>query len=184
MVEAGHDLSRKDRGTDAKVHVWQFWNGAWTPHSTLAVPFAQNVSFHNDLLVIGTANPSADQQSGRPGVIPYSITRDAAGGLTLLPQPQVMPTSTAYGYKALARVALVADLLIAGFSGDPSRGATGLVWVFRKQNGIFEPLAVQEIAVPEPQPVWFRRGRAQRLGGGGGAVRGYQREERRRGLPL
>lgn len=184
MVEAGHDLSRKDRGTDAKVHVWQFWNGAWTPHSTLVVPFAQNVSFHNDLLVIGTANPSADQQSGRPGVIPYSITRDAAGGLTLLPQPQVMPTSTAYGYKALARVALVADLLIAGFSGDPSRGATGLVSVFRKQNGIFEPLAVQEIAVPEPQPVWFRRGRAQRLGGGGGAVRGYQREERRRGLPL
>ena len=27
-------------------------------------------------------------------------------------QPQLMPTSTAYGYKALARVALVADLLI------------------------------------------------------------------------
>lgn len=61
------------------------------------MPFAQSVAFHNDLLVVGTTNPSADQQSGRPGVIPYSITRDAAGGLTLLAQPQLMLTSTAYG---------------------------------------------------------------------------------------
>jgi hypothetical protein len=155
VVEAGHDLSGKDRGADAKVHVQPFRNGAWTPHSTLSVPFAQSVAFQNDLLVVGTANPAADQQNGRPGVIPYSIARDGASGLTLLAQPQLMPTSTAYGYKALARVALIDDLLIAGFSGDPSRGTTGLVSVFRKQNGIFEPLAVQEIAVPEPQRYGF-----------------------------
>ena len=40
VIEAGHDISGKDREADAKVHLGQFWNGAWTPHSTLAVPFA------------------------------------------------------------------------------------------------------------------------------------------------
>ncbi len=155
VVEAGHDLSGKDRGANAKVHLQQFRDGTWSDRGTLAVPFAQSVAFQDNLLAVGTANPAADQQSGKPGVIPYSIVRDGAGGLTLLPQPQLVPTSTAYGYKALARVALLDDLLIAGFSGDPSRGATGMVSVFRKQDGIFEAAPVQEIAVPEPQRYGF-----------------------------
>jgi hypothetical protein len=155
IVEAGHDLSGKDRGANAKVHVQQFREGAWAQHSALAVPFAHSAAIQDDLLVVGTANPAADQQSGRPGVTPYAIVRDGAGAVTLNEQPQLVPTSTAYGYKALARVALLDDLLIAGFSGDPSRGATGLVSVYRKHNGAFDALPVQEIAVTTPQRYGF-----------------------------
>lgn len=139
VVEAGHDKSNKDRGTDAKVHVYQLADGAWTPRAVLEIPFAQSVAIQDDMLVVGTSNRAEDQAPGWPGWNPYTITRDDAhlAVLTALPQVLAYSSSSSYGYKSLVRVALMDDLLIVGYSGDPSRTAVGAVEIYRREGAGF-----------------------------------------------
>lgn len=137
VVEAGYDPTRVDRGSAARVHVYQNRDGAWQSVTILSVPFAHSVALLSDMLAVGTSNPAANQVAGRPGVNPYRITRDATGLIALTAQAQLAPLINNWGYKSTARVLLGDNLLIAGFSGDVSRdGAPGMVSVFsRNANG-------------------------------------------------
>jgi hypothetical protein len=80
--------------------------------------------------------------------------------------PQLAPTSQTFGYQPLTRVALLDDLVIAGFSGDPSRVATGLLSVFRKNGPAIPTQPVQEIPVNAPHRPQSRL--TQRRGARGG----------------
>jgi hypothetical protein len=152
VVEAGHDLSGRSRGSSARVHVLQQSNGLWVSRRVFPAPFAHTVAFQDDLLVIGAYNSGS---STRPLVFPYRISRNDANEISMASMPQLAPTSQAFGYQPLARVALLDDLVIAGFSGDPSRVATGLLSVFRKNGPDIPSQPVQEIPVNAPHRFGF-----------------------------
>jgi FG-GAP repeat len=133
VVESGYDTTNSDRGSAARVHVYQLVEGIWVGRAILSVPFAHSAVFDENMLLVGTGNPAANQASGLPGVNPYLITRDAQEVPTFTAQAQLRPTFTDYGYKPIARVLRVEDRLVAGFAGDPSRsGGGGLVVVWKK----------------------------------------------------
>lgn len=133
VVESGYDVSNIDRGSSARVHVYQLVSGFWTARTILSVPFAHSAVFDENMLMVGTGNPAANQAAGLPGVNPYLITRDASNVPSFTAQAQLVPQNAAYGYKPIARVARIQDRLVAGWAGDPSRtGGQGLVSVWKK----------------------------------------------------
>ena len=133
IVESGYDTSNYDRGSGARVHIYQLVADSWVARSILSVPFAHSAVFDENMLLVGTGNPAPNQAAGLPGVNPYLITRDLSNVPTFTPQPQLSPFNTAYGYKPIARVARMQDRLVAGWAGDPSRtGGQGLVSVWKK----------------------------------------------------
>ena len=133
VVESGYDVSNADRGSSARVHLYQLVAGSWVARAILSIPFAHSAVFDENMLMVGTGNPAANQAAGLPGVSLYLITRDAADVPSFTAQTQLVPRSSAYGYKPIARVARMQDRLVAGWAGDPSRnGGRGLVSVWKK----------------------------------------------------
>lgn len=133
VVESGYDTTNSDRGSGARVHVYQLVAGSWISRAILSVPFAHSAVFDENMLIVGTGNPAANQASGLPGVNPYLITRNGANVPAFTAQTQLTPVSTAYGYKPISRVTRVQDRLVVGWAGDPSRnGGQGLVSVWKK----------------------------------------------------
>ena len=127
------DTVNYDRGSAARVHVYQLVSGVWTSRAILSVPFAHSAVFDENMLIVGTGNPAANQAAGLPGVNTYLITRDALNVPAFTLQPQLTPVSSSYGYKPIARVARVENRLVTGWAGDPSRnGGRGLVSVWNK----------------------------------------------------
>ncbi|MES2707786.1 MAG: hypothetical protein V4726_14435 [Verrucomicrobiota bacterium] len=156
VVEAGQDKSNMDRGANAKVHVHQLIDGTWTPQAVFEVAFAQSVAIQGDMMVVGTSNQAANQAAGLPGVIPYSITRDAGHLAVLTPLPQMKASfSSAYGYKSLVRVALMGDLLVVSYSGDPGRGSTGAMEVYRRDGAGFATKFIRNVSVSSLQRYGF-----------------------------
>ena len=133
VVESGYDTTGSDRGSAARVHVYQLIGSDWTYQAILNVPFAHSAVFDENMLLVGTGNPAASQTAGLPGVNPYRITRNGSNVATFTAQTQLSPVSTAYGYKPIARVTRMQDRLVVGWAGDPSRnGGRGLVSVWKK----------------------------------------------------
>ena len=146
IVESGHDLSNRDRGANAKVHVWQEVGNVWQLRSSLALPFAHTAAFTTGHLLVGTSNPAANQDPGKPGIKPYAISRNTQGLASFTGQNQLQPVSTAYGYKAVARVCPVGNYCIAGYSGDVTRPNTGMISVHTLSGGSYLTVPTQEIA--------------------------------------
>ena len=138
VVEGGNDSTNRDRGSSALVHTFQLVNGSWVARTVLNIPFAHSALLDENMLLVGTGNPAANQAAGLPGVNPYLITRDAQTVPIFTAQTQLVPISANYGYKPIARVVRAEDRLIVGFAGDPSRnGGRGLVSVWKKAaNGL------------------------------------------------
>lgn len=156
VVEAGSDKSNQDRGANAKVHVWQLMDGVWTARTVIEVAFAHTVAIQDDIMVVGTSNQAANQADGWPGVNSYAITRDAANVASLTPLPQLKASSgSSYGYKSLVRVALMDNLLVVGYSGDPSRTSVGSMDIFRRDGAGFNAVPVKKISVTKPQRYGF-----------------------------
>lgn len=134
VVESGFDTTERDRGNAARVHTFQLESGAWIPRTVLSVPFAHSAIFDENMLLVGTGNPAANQATGVPGVNPYLITRDVQNVPTFTAQAQLVPANTVtFGYKPVAKIVRAQDRLIAGFAGDPSReGGRGFASVWRK----------------------------------------------------
>jgi hypothetical protein len=98
----------------------------------LSLPFAHSATFDENMLLVATGNPAANQAAGQPGIQPYLITRNGQT-LTFTAQSQLLAVSPSYGYKAVGRVARAQDRLIGGWAGDASRlGGQGLVSVWKK----------------------------------------------------
>ncbi len=152
VVETGHDLSGKDRGADANVHLYQFvdMGNTWVLRDSFRIPFAHSVALQEDLLVVGTSTGSGIY--GSPGVIPYSITRAADGTVTLT---KLSSLTRGIGYQPVARVALVGEFLIAAFSGDPSREAVGMIAVYQRDGAGFQRTPVQQFTVAAPDRFGF-----------------------------
>ncbi len=164
IVEAGNDTTNRDRGSSALVHTFQLVNGSWVARAVLSVPFAHSALFDENMLLVGTGNPAANQAAGLPGVNPYLITRDAQNVPVFTGQTQLVPVSTNYGYKPVTRVVRAQDRLIVGFAGDPSRnGSRGMVSVWKKAaNGLsWNTTPVHEFrASPSPSDRFDRFGYA------------------------
>ncbi len=92
VVEAGHDVSGRNRGSSARVHVLQQSEGLWVSRRVLPVPFAHSVAFQDDLLVIGSYNGASFT---KPVVLPYRISRSDANEISLATMPQLVPASMA-----------------------------------------------------------------------------------------
>ncbi len=153
VVETGYDLSGRDRGKDARVHVFQDAGGAWPSRAVLTLPYAHSAALLPDFLAVATANPSGSQAAGQPGVTPYRITRAANGTISLAAQTQLKPVQTKWGYKPSCRVVMQGDVLVGGFAGDPSRqGGHGMVSIWRRAAGgaSFAAAPVQEISDSGP----------------------------------
>ena len=156
VVEAGFDAANTNRGANAKVQLYQSIGGIWTRQRTLELPFVHSVAFAGGMLFAATANPAPDQQTVRPGIKPYPILRAGDGSLAVTTTiPQLLPGSSSYGYKPVTRVAVMGDLVMGGFSGDPSRAATGVVSVFRRAADGNSYARVQEIVSTAAQRFGF-----------------------------
>lgn len=92
VVEAGHDVSGRNRGSSARVHVLQQSDGLWVSRRVLPVPFAHSVAFQDDLLVIGSYNGASFT---KPVILPYRISRSDANEISLATMPQLVPASMA-----------------------------------------------------------------------------------------
>ena len=153
IVETGYDLSGRDRGRDARVHVYQDAGGTWPSRDVLTLPYAHSAALLPDFLAVATANPAGNQAAGQPGVTPYRITRAANGTISLTAQTQLRPVLSGWGYKPSCRVVMQGDLLVGGFAGDPSRdGGKGMVSIWRRAAGgaSFTASPEQEFVNPGP----------------------------------
>ncbi len=156
VVETGYDLSGRDRGKDARVHVYQHAGGTWPSRSVLPLPYAHNAALLPDFLAVATANPSGQQAAGQPGVTPYRITRAANGTISLTSQTQLRPFLNQWGYKPSCRVVMQGDVLVGGFAGDPSRlGGQGMVSIWRRAAGGASFTAAPEQEITNSGPSHF-----------------------------
>jgi len=165
VVEAGHDLSGKARGADAKVHVQQFRDGAWIHHSTLSVPFAQSVAFQQDLLCVPGSHappalPCPDLVDGVPGYrAPIHLARCPG-------QIDPTPVSTPQQFAILAYLRLPSLSPSIPFPGwdspVPVRGPGGR-WLVRSASvgssgGRAKPASASSIAANMPRRAVERQG--------------------------
>ena len=158
VVETGYDLSGRDRGKDARVHVYQHSTGSWPSRGILSLPYAHSAALLPDFLAVATANPSGSQAAGQPGVTPYRIIRSGGLVLSIVAQTQLRPVLNKWGYKPSCRVVMQGDMLIGGFAGDPSRqGGQGMVSIWRRAAGgtSFTAAPEQEFAGPGPDRFGF-----------------------------
>ncbi|HWB04289.1 MAG TPA: FG-GAP repeat protein [Verrucomicrobiales bacterium] len=153
VVETGYDTSGRERGKDARIHVYQSAGGTWPSRTILSLPYAHSAALLPDFLAIATANPASSQSAGQPGVTPYRITRGANGTISINAQTQLKPVLQDWGYKPACRVVMSGDLLVGGFAGDPSRaGGQGMVSIWRRvaAGTSFDPAPEQEFSDKGP----------------------------------
>lgn len=126
VVEAGYDNTPSDRGSAARVHVYQLVEDAWISRAILSVPFAHSAVLDGTTLFVG-----ATIRAHR-----YLISRDEQNVVTLTAQSSLSALIGAGGpYEPVGRVARAQNRTILGIAGDPSRdGGTGIFTYWRDEE--------------------------------------------------
>lgn len=163
VVEAGYDLTKYDRGSAARVHLYQRVSGGWFSRSILSIPFAHSVAVGTDIVVVGSANPASNQFAGTPSLYRYTVSRPANNGAIDIPvasKLSLVPVVNNWGYKPTARCAMNDSYILGGFSGDVSRnGGVGMISLWNRAAvttaTTTAPAPVQEISTVLPDRFGF-----------------------------
>ncbi len=123
VVEAGRDLSRQYRGSNALVHVYERVGQDWTWRQSISHALAQSVAIDSGWLAVGGTN----------SLTLYKIDRDP--GFALTSGTNFHPSRLLTGFRSLACLDLKGDLCAFGVQGDISfGGGLGEVHIYQRDG--------------------------------------------------
>jgi hypothetical protein len=136
VVEAGRDLSRRDRGSSAQVHIYGGrWVGdsdilRWYFHSSLNHPYAQSVAIDSGWMAVGMGGTDYGVNS----LALYTVAlRDT--GLEVMLRTNIAVQSLPHAWRPTARVALENDICAFASVGDGGFfGGPGEVQIFQRDT--------------------------------------------------
>lgn len=157
IVEAGYDTTRRDRGSDARVHLFR----DSVPWQYLNLPFAQSAAMTSSLMAVGAVTTGASGTTVKPIIYPYAIYRSANTVHSISVLPTLGPVMTAFGYEPVVRCAMNSKYVLGGFSGDVSRqGSPGMISLWSSSAVLAAyltpgPPPIQEISTNLPDRYGF-----------------------------
>jgi hypothetical protein len=153
VIEVGRDLSRRDRGSSAQVHLYQRTGQNWTLRQSLNHPYAQSIAVDSGWLAVGTGGTDNATNS----FALYTLDR-IAGGLRATLRTNIivaahLPVEAAQNFwRPTARIAMESNLCVFATIGDSDfLGGPGEVQIYQRDETDVWHLA-QVLHSPSPTP--------------------------------